>query len=109
MTNTTPDAVEAMQNVMAAYSPMEWLELKEYAIPENIIDRLFAQGFTITRHPAMSEAELDWQRDLETVMVSLKTIRDLGDYALTDGEIEVLIQRIDRVSEYFAKKYRGQS
>lgn len=51
----------------------------------------------------VTKDKLDWSRDLDFVKVNLQTIKEIGDFALSDGEIEVLIQRVDRVSTYIAQ------
>jgi len=47
--------------------------------------------------------KLDWERDLVTVEMNLRQLRNVAGFTLTDGELEVLIQRVVRVSAYTAQ------
>ena len=99
-----PDAVEALAVALADQYDPDADFRRDAAKIANV---MLAEGFTITSQPAMTEEELDWRRDLDLVKLNLEQLRGLSGFILTDGELDVLIQRVARVTEYFAKKFRG--
>lgn len=103
---TNQEAVEALAKALAD----EERDSNYQAYLESakiLASDLKSQGFTITRKPAMTDEELDWQRDLDLVKLNLEQLRNTHGFILTDGELDVLIKRVARVTDYFAKKYRG--
>lgn len=88
-TNPSPDAVEALYKAMAICYSFVKLD------PEGVLAALTKQGFTITRQPAMTDAELE--REAHAIAVSAVMCADHSGY----------IPEVERDIITLAKKYRG--
>lgn len=90
-TNPSPDAVEALTKAIE----IEWNAILKFTAVK-LIGHLAAQGFTITRQPAMTDAELEREA---------YELADAVSKASCKGQISAATLRNNVVS--LAKKYRG--
>lgn len=58
-----------------------------------------------TPSAALVAGELNWQLDLQLVKLNIEQMRK--GVKITDDEVAILLQRLDRTMAYVTKKFRG--